>query len=146
MTERERPCVRTIRPGHGAGPDWFYVSARYASAKMARDTWERVERRLPRGELGIYRHGPRAEPGVLVSAVSLNREQIDKAARLLRDGVDEPLPYELAEMLVIRRARVVVEAGASGDLRPRRIKIRHAGEGATLTPEGEMIEPGQGEG
>lgn len=128
-------------------PDWFWCSARYPSALMARAAWERVERKLPRGSLGIYRHGARDDPGVLVTAVSLERAEIERCARVLRDGVDERLDDELLDLLIMRRARVVIEATEGGRRDASgRIKIRRPESGATLDREGVMHEqpPGQG--
>lgn len=126
--------------------DWYYVSARYPTALMARKAWEKVERRTPRGSLGIYRHGPTNDPGVLVSAVSLKRDEVDRCARLLRDGLDELLPFELVDSMILRRARIVVAAADESDA-ARRIKIRRPEDrGDVLDQEGFMHQPKPGQG
>ena len=128
--------------------DWWWCSARYASALMARRAWERVERKLPRGSLGIYRHGPSDNPGVIVSAVSTKRSEIERVARLLRDGDDERLPVELLDSMIMRRARVVIDETRGGTLDVSgRVKIRRPEDaGAALDRSGVMHEqrPGRG--
>jgi hypothetical protein len=126
--------------------DWFWCSARYPTAQMARSAWERGERKIAIGSLGIYRHGPRENIGTVVTAVSLKRDEIERCARLLRDGVDELLDVELLDSMILRRARVVVaETQAHGDVTGR-LKIRRPESGAALDHEGVMHErePGRG--
>ena len=139
-----RPQARGYRLGD---TQWWLVCARYSSALQARRAWERVERKIPRGSLGIYRHGPKDDPGSHVSAVSLEREQVERVGRLLRDAEDVALPDSLAYSLIVRRARVVVEAVQEhGDVSGR-VKIRRPErQGATLTSTGEMIDPEPGRG
>jgi hypothetical protein len=122
-------------------PTWWWTCARFPTAYMAKVAWERVERKTRGGgELGLYRHGSRAEVGVLVTALGLNRDAVEAAAHILRDGVDEPLPRDLVESMVMRRARVVTEAAASGD--SGRLTIRRPeGAGAALDEQGHMHTP-----
>jgi hypothetical protein len=139
-----RPQTRSYRLGDR---QWWLVCAHYASALQARRAWEHVERKVPRGSLGIYRHGPKDDPGSHVSAVSLEREQVERVGRLLRDGEDVALPDSLAYSLIVRRARVVVEAVREhGDVTGRVKWRRPERGGATLTPTGEMIDPEPGQG
>jgi hypothetical protein len=144
MAMSTRPYVIERRIGDHT---WYWTSARFATAYMAKQAWERVERKLPRGSLGIYRHGPAREPevGVLVSAVSLDADQVQKVAGLLTVGTHEPLPDQIVDALIARRADVVMSAAAAGK-DSGRFKWRRPGTGARLTPDGQMIErePGQG--
>jgi hypothetical protein len=132
-----KPRIRIYRyPGVG---NWTVVTARYPSAKMGADAYQRLLRKTPRGELGIYRHGLPEEGGTQISIVSLNRQEVERAARHLVGAEDVRLPDELVDAMVVRRARIVVEAAQAG--RPAgRIKIRHAGRGARLEPDGSMTE------
>jgi hypothetical protein len=132
-----KPRIRIYRyPGVG---NWTVVTVRYATAKMASDAYQRLLRKTPRGELGIYRHGPPEDGGTQISIVSLNRQEVERAARHLVGAEDVRLPDELVDAMVVRRARVVVEAAQSG-ASAGRIKIRHAGAGARLEPDGTMTE------
>ena len=138
-----RPRVRIYRyPGVG---NWTVVTGRYPSAKMASDAYQLLLRKTPRGELGIYRHGLPEHGGNQISIVSLSRLEVERAARHLAGAEDVQLPDELVDAMVVRRARVVVEA-AQGGASAGRIKIRHAGAGARLEPDGTMREPGGGVG
>lgn len=136
-----RPAVR--RAGPPGGPAWYVVAARFTDADKARKGWELVERKRRSGSCGVYRHGPPDRPGTDVSAVSMQRRELDRIAELLEQagGRDQRLHHEVADQLVIRRARVVLEAAAAQ--RPYgRIKIRRPERGATLNPDGTMDEPG----
>lgn len=129
------------------GATWHYVCARFPTDKIAAGVYAHVMRRTPRGELGIYRHGEPDAGGVNITAISLNRSEVQRLVGPLAAGagLDEELPAPLVEAMIIRRARVVVEAahaGAPGG----RLKIRHAGAGARLEPDGTMREPGGGVG
>jgi hypothetical protein len=125
---------------------WWLVSAHYPSALMARSAWERVDRKLRRGDLGFYRHGTTEDPGTSLTAVSLVEVQVDRAARLLRDGEDQELDPALLASMFVRRARVVVGAARAGETRSGRIKVRRPETGAELRPDGVMIEPEPGQG
>lgn len=123
------------------GATWHVASALFPSTYAARKAWEQVERKVPKGALGIYRHGPEGElSGRIVTVVSLDRGQVLRCARLLRLGE----PYELDELstqaLIARRARVVLEhrGEPAGRVKWRRPEER----GARLSPEGDMEEPG----
>ena len=132
-----KPRIRIYRyPGVG---NWTVVTGRYPTAKMGSDAYQRLLRKTPRGELGIYRHGPPEDGGTQISIVSLNRQEVERAARHLVGAEDVRLPDELVDAMVVRRARVVVEAAQSG-ASAGRIKIRHAGAGARLEPDGTMTE------
>jgi hypothetical protein len=147
------PLVRPWRPPITPGarrpdlPPWFWTCAAYPSATAARRAWERIERKTRGGgELGLYRHGVPGREGRLVSAVGLDRAAVERAAKLLSDGVDERLPSELVEAMVIRRARVVVEAAAAYPNRTGRIKIRRPESGARLDQRGVMHDEPGGQG
>jgi hypothetical protein len=120
-------------------PDWWWISARYPTAQMAKAAWERVERRLARGSLGFYRHGTTDAMGCEVTAVSIKRDEVERCVRLLRDGQDNPLDDELLDSMIVRRARVVVEEVAKhGDVSGR-VKTRHPEDaGAVLDRQGVM--------
>ena len=127
---------------HSIGDNtWYWTSARFATAYMAKQAWERVERKMPRGSVGIYRHGSEAEPGILVSAVSLDSDEVARVAGLLRLGEHELLPDAIVEALIVRRADVVVQATAEGR-DSGRLKWRRPGSGARLNPDGTMTERG----
>ena len=128
-----------------AGHTWYVVSARFPTAYMATQAWERIERKVPRGSLGIYRHGWEDEPGVLVSAVSLDAEQVARVAGYLTVGEHEPLPDEFMEAMIARRADVVLQADAEG-MPSGRLKWRRPGTGARLNSDGSMTEPPPGQG
>ena len=132
-----RPTVRTYQLD---GTTWHYVCACYPTDRMGADAYQRLLRKTPRGELGIYRHGVPGEGGTNVSLVSLNRREIERAARHLAAGADFELPALLVEGMIRRRAQVVV-AAANTDQPTGRIKIRH-GRGALLDPSGHMHEQG----
>lgn len=120
---------------------WYVVSALFATAYMARQAWEEVERKVPQGGLGIYRHGPDSElRGRVVTVVSLDRRQVLRCCRLLRLGADYALDEPTLRGLIGRRARVVLDhAGEPAG----RVKWRRPEErGATLNPDGTMREPG----
>lgn len=132
-----------VRGYNMPGGRWHLVTARFTSEGAGADAYQLVMRRIPRGDLGIYRHGPPGQVGIFISAVSLTRAEVLRVARLLgkRGGADETVPRELAESMFIRRARMVAEHAAAGGA-PGRAKIRHAGRGAVLYPDGTMREPG----
>jgi hypothetical protein len=121
------------------GAIWYVTSAQFPTAYAARRAWELIERRVPRGTLGLYRHGPEQLHGQIVTVVSLQRAEVERCARLLVGGQD----YELDEMtkraLVMRRARVVLAAQGQGS---GRLKIRRPERGARLSPDGDLSEPG----
>lgn len=128
-------------------PPWFWACARYPNARMAKAAWSRVERKTREaGDLGLYRHGPRHEVGVLVTVVGLDRQRVERAARLLRDGRDEPLEHDLIEAMVMRRAHVVVDAARANAEAGRLIVRRPEGSGAVLDEQGHMHEQPRGEG
>jgi hypothetical protein len=139
MTE---PFVRPWRANRDL-PPWWWTCASFPSAQKARSAWQRVERKTRSGgDLGLYRHGPEGpRQGTLVTALGLDRAKVERAAKLLSDGVDERLPPDLVEAMVIRRARVVVEA-AQADAAAGRIRIRRPESGAVLDSEGRMHERG----
>lgn len=118
---------------------WYVVSALYPSAYAARKAWERVERKTPKGALGLYRHGPQGD-GRVVTVVSLDRAQVLRCAGLLRLGEDYRLDPTTARALIARRAQVVLahRGEPAGRVKWRRPDAR----AARLTPEGDMIEPG----
>lgn len=124
---------------------WWWACARYPNAHMAKAAWGRVERKTREtGDLGLYRHGPREAIGTLVTVVGLDRDRVERAARLLRDGRDEPLARDLVEAMVLRRARIVVD---NADAEPGRVLIRRPdGAGAVLDERGHMHERPRGEG
>lgn len=128
--------------------DWFWTCARYPTALMARAAWERIERKTAGGgELGLYRHGPSDDPGVLVTAIGLDRSAVERCVRLLRDGVDERLPLELVESMALRRARVALETSRQHPGESGRVKIRRPeAQGVPLDRGGVMRErpPGRG--
>jgi hypothetical protein len=128
--------------------DWYWTCARFPSAKMARDAWERIDRKRRTGTVGVYRHGPSDNPGAFVSIVGLDREEVERIARMLRGGVDERLPDDLVERLCVRRAAVVVEATRAQPGATGRVKIRRPEDrGAVLGPDGVMRDPrGPGRG
>ena len=133
------------RPYPMPGSTWYCVTARYPTDAMGSAAYQRVMRRMPRGDLGIYRHGLPGEGGTNVSSVSMNRAEILRVARLLSDGEDLKLDTTLVEAMVLRRAQVVVDA-AQADALAGRMKIKHAKPGAFLFPDGTMHEPGPGRG
>ena len=139
-----RPVVRRHRIA-AAGATWYVVTASYPTDKMGKDAYDRIMRRIPRGELGIYRHGLPEDGGTNVSAVSLDQAETKRVARLLGAGADLELPAELVEAMIFRRARVVAEAAQTGQPAGR-LKIKHAGRGAFLDPSGRMHERGPGQG
>src|SRR3954470_10248454 len=121
---------------------WHVASALFPSAYAARQAWEHVERKVPKGSLGLYRHGPDQEDmrGRVITVVTLDRSQMLRCARLLREGQDYPLHPDTLRALVARRAKMVLEHGADGS--SGRVKIRRPERGGRLTREGDMEEPG----
>ena len=128
--------------GRAQLPPWWWTCAHYATAQAAKRAWERVERKTrSTGELGLYRHGPVDDPGSCVTALGLDRGAVERAAKLMSDGTDERLPPDLVEAMVVRRARVVVEA-ARADREAGRILIRRPESGAVLDRRGRMHDRG----
>lgn len=140
-----KPLVRPHTDA--AGGQWFTVTARFSTPQLAAIAYQHAMTEMRRGHLGIYRHGDPNIGGTHISAVSINRLEVLRVARLLaaRDGQDVQLDPRLIEGLCVRRARIVTEA-ARTDQPPGRIKIRHPGRGAYLQADGTMHEtnPGQG--
>ena len=138
----DRPQIRRARAPVD-GPTWWVASARFATAVAARKGWERVAAKVPKGSLGIYRHGPPDAPGTMVSAVSMEEEQLERVVRHLEatGGKDQRLAREVEAQLIMRRAHVVLAAGAEG-LGEGRLKWRRPERGARLNPDGTMEEPG----
>lgn len=135
------PLVRPWRANTEL-PPWWWTCGHYPSALAAKRAWERVERKTKRGgELGLYRHGPTDDPGSCVTALGLDRGAVEHAAKLMSDGDDQRLPSDLVEAMVVRRARVVVEA-ARADADAGRILIRRPESGAVLDERGVMHERG----
>ena len=128
-----------------AGHTWYVVCGRFATAHMAKQAWERIERKVPRGSLGIYRHGWEDKPGVLVSGIGLDSDQVARVAGFLTLAEHEPLSDEVMDAMIARRASVVVDAAASG-YPDGRLKWRRPGGGAQLRSDGQMIEPEPGQG
>lgn len=122
-----------------AGGQWFVVSGRYGTDALGAAAYNVVMAHTKRGDLGLYRHGEPGAGGVIVSAVSTMRADVQRVAELLTNcgAVDEQLHPVSVERLVVRRARVILDADAR-DAKPGRIKIRHAGRGAYLRPDGTM--------
>ena len=121
--------------------DWFWVCARYPSATMARGVWERVDRKRKQGAIGVYRHGPSDDQGTHVTIVGLDRDEVERVGRLLKDGEDVRLADELVRRMCLRRAEVVVEVmrahpGETGRLTIRRPEDRGdvLGEDGTMRP------------
>jgi hypothetical protein len=140
--------MRSVVRGYNLpGARWYCATGRFATDTAAYAAYTMLMHRLPITDLGIYRHGPPDDPGTRISAVSPVRADVLRVTRLLaaRGAVDEELPAELVESMCVRRARVVVEHARSG-APAGRTKIRHAGQGATLMPDGSMREPGGGVG
>lgn len=137
------PLVRPWRAEAGRDlPPWFWTCAAYPSALMAKRAWERVERKTKAGgDLGLYRHGPPERNGRLVTVLGLERAKVEAAAKLLHDGIDERLPPDLVEAMVLRRAHVVVDA-ARAQAGAGRLLIRRPESGAVLDSEGRMHERG----
>ena len=135
-----------VRQQNLSDSTWWFVCARYPSAHMARAAWERLDRKLAVGDLGMYRHGPSYDPGTQVTAVSMTKGQVERAARLLKDGEDQQLSPSLSASMIVRRARVVVEMARQDPDHSRRLKIRRPGEGSPMRPDGTMIEPEPGRG
>lgn len=130
MNERELPNL-----------SYFWACLEFPSDTLAYRYFVEVNERLSgKGlDLGVYRHGPTDEAKRWVTLVSIKREGIRKAEQMPLAGaaVDYDLDQDQVDALMLRRARMVMAIGNDG---PRTVRIRHAGEGATLTPEGELIE------
>lgn len=131
---------RIIERDFGDGLVWYIASVQFATSYMARQAWEHVERKVSRGSLGLYRHGPTENPGTIVSCVSLDRAQLLRCARLLRTGEDYALDETTMRALCARRARVVLEHARGGES-GRMLLRRPEGRGAEMTKDGRMIEP-----
>lgn len=126
---------------------WYIVCAEFATAYMAKQTWENVERRRKGGSVGLYRHGPEQEGGRLLTAVTMDADEARRMASMLRVGTHYELDEDTIMGLIARRARVVTDALRAGQSRGRLMWRRPEGRGARLDPRtGEMIEhePGQG--
>ena len=139
-----RPELRSVEL---VGATWWWTCAQFPSAYMAQSMYQALMRKIPRGDLGLYRHGePGPSEGTFISAVSLKRDEVEHVRRRLLGGVDVELHPQLVEAMITRRARVVVESQRQHPGQSGRLKIKHAGRGAYLDPAGEMHEPGQGQG
>lgn len=126
---------------------WYVVSGEFPTAYMAKQAWESMESRIPKGTLGIYRHGIQGESeGMIVSAVSLNLDEIRRAMHMLRLAVHYPLGEDERLMLIGRRARVVSRALQAGRSEGRLKWRRPEGRPAKLDPDTlDMVDrPGQG--
>jgi hypothetical protein len=120
----------------------YWLTRRFASAALAKDVWERIERKLGNRamDLGIYRHGSSKRPGHLITVVSLKPEGVIKAERLMRPGVDvDPLDdgdfsFRELDALIARRADRVMHAppGATSE------RYHYGGDGRRLNPDGSM--------
>ena len=129
---------------------WFVVARHYPTAFMARMAWERAEAGLPMdpGEegVGIVRLAPRPEGGIAtgcppnahsVVVITVDEHTGQKAARLLRGEEWEPTPGFI-NSLIMRRMRAVVEHSNGAG---RAITRRPEGQGAMLSPSGNLIDP-----
>ena len=125
----------------GAGGRWYALTVAYPTALMARRAWERVDRRMPRGSLGFYRHGPSDRVGTMVTVISLDRAEVERVARLLDDGAEIELEGRLLDRMILRRAAVVVEADRAGENASRLKWRRPEGAGAYLDDAGRMHPP-----
>jgi hypothetical protein len=130
---------------------WYVLTRRYPTAYAAAKGWERATHKLKairkRGgvtSVGLTRHAHVGGEAVFVSAVSLERDQVVRTARLLGGE-----PYELddqgVEALIVRRAKVVLEHARPNE--PGRFEMRRPdGRGAQVTVGGDVIEPTPGQG
>jgi hypothetical protein len=131
-----------------AGTTWYVVSVRFASAYMAKETWERIQQRTRKGkgdmQLGFYRHGPSTDPGRYLTGVTHLRPSAEWLERQLRGTEDNYLSREEIGAFVLRRLDVVTR-GLEAGLPSGSYSIRRPERGAALRPDGSMDEPiGQG--
>lgn len=119
------------------GYDWYCACRRFPSGAEAKAAFEAAFGTAP-GEmnLGVYRHqriGLDDEP-VLVSVVGRDREDVERADRLLDGGVDTMLHYETWLQLITRRLQVVIDLHGKG-APTGRYRIPH-GEGERMGRDG----------
>jgi hypothetical protein len=140
-----RPLVRPYTDM--AGGQWFYACGRFATEKLGEAAYKFILANTRVGDLGVVRHGPPHEVGVLITGISMTRSDVLRAARLLaqRGAIDEQLDERIVGDLAVRRARVIVEARQAGAA-PGRLRIHHPGRGAYLRPDGTMDETSKGQG
>lgn len=130
---------------HQVGPVTIYYSTRrFPHARIAKETWEQVNRRLAGKnlDLGFYRHGPSTHPGCLVTAISLHKGGVEAADFIMRRGVevdvldDGDMSVAELEAMIARRARVVME---NRD-RAGHMVVRREGDGVKLNRDGSYDE------
>src|SRR5436309_2106506 len=122
----------------GAGGRWYVVAVHYPSALQATRAWERASAKLDmsRGDegIGLMRLKPNPDNSTIPSGapndahsvvgITLDQDTARKTQRLLRDGTPwEPLP-DFAHALILRRARVVLDAARQNPGRQGRVVIR----------------------
>ena len=130
------------------GARWYVVSYAFPTPALARAAWEAIDERGKRKHLdvGLYRHGPEADPGRFLTAVTHVRESALAVKRECRSGVPALIPEELSEPEVEAFIRRRIAVLAEREFRPGFVRIRHPGEGARLYPDGTMEEPTSGRG
>jgi hypothetical protein len=129
------------------GITWYVVSVRFASAYLAKETWETVERKSKgrSQDVGLYRHGPSTDPGRYLTAVTTEEADARWINNLLRGCLPHREPDEVIEAMIMRRLDVIAGARLAGRTEGR-IAIRRPEAGAKLDPDGTMHEPVLGEG
>lgn len=126
---------------------WYVVSGAYPTAYMAKQTWERIEKTLKTGTVGVYRHGPESDPGRIITAVAMDLDEVRRVMHALRLAEHNELPERARLDLIGRRAKVVIEAMQRGQSSGRLKWRRPDDRGAVLDPETlDMIEREPGEG
>lgn len=124
---------------------WYLVSGVFPTAYMAKQTFDRIERSRKTGTVGLYRHGTEADPGRIITGVSLSEVEARWLMHRLTIAEHNELDDDTKRGVILRRAKVVTEAVAAGQPYGR-LKWRRP-RGATLDPNtGDMIErpPGRG--
>jgi hypothetical protein len=133
-----------VEPYHFLDTPWYWTSRRYRSAKLGWEAWSKLEEKLAGKnlDLGIYRHGPSASPGTMVTCVSLHSQGVLQARRILRDegGADVPLGAGINELeleaLIARRIRAVAQLTAENPGESGSAIYHHLGRGRAIDPDG----------
>ena len=128
---------------------WYVVSVRFASASMAKERWERIQKAASKKkgklDLGFYRHGPSDDPGRYLTAVTHWRPGAVWINNQLRGVETNGLPDDEITAMILRRLDVIGQlhaAAAPGGS----YAIRRPEAGAVMHRDGSMEEPVLGEG
>jgi hypothetical protein len=123
---------------------WYVVSVRFASAYMAKETWERIQTKAEKEhgklDIGFYRHGPSTDPGRYLTCVTTRRESALWINRQVRGCENNGLPEDEMKAMILRRLDVLGQLHAASARNGSYVVRRPENRGGVLHQDGSMEE------